>query len=503
MTDADTIVLPRLGSPEATEDPWGEGHGEASGELADATGRWRLAVWLVPALLMSVLGVVRAGVPGLGMAELATWGGVASPWRDTLSTLRWDDAAPYHLLVRAWAELFGTSDLALRGPSVLAMAIAAALVAVMAARMFAPGTGILAGVLFALLPTSARYAQEAQPYALTLLAAVLATWLLQSAVDRPRLWRFGLYAATVALLGLCNVVALLLLVGHGWTVLAFRRPAALRWLAAALVGALPAAGLLWPATQSGVRLAQAAHPSLSALAATPGTLFGVTALGVVLLVLALLSLPLRYPAAVFTAWAVVPPLVLLLVAQAAPIWRPEFMLFTLPAWATLGAAALARVRVRWSAGVLVAIAVLGTPTQLAVRSPDGHQQATRQLAEIIEGRLQPGDGVVYATAGREAASVARNVVAHYLPADRRPRDVLATGPRRVDGRRPVVECADVAGCLGDTRRLWVVRLDEQVDPVQAVGGVKEQLLRTRYRVAQVWRPAGLTLALLVDERTDL
>ncbi|WP_433528116.1 glycosyltransferase family 39 protein [Micromonospora sp. CA-263727] len=366
MKDADTMVLPRLGSPEASdEDPWGEGHGVAPGRPVTDTPWWRVAAWLVPALLMGALGVLGAGASGLRVAELATWGRVAPSWPDNWSALVRGDLAvtPYHLLVRAWAEVFGTSDLALRGPSILAMTAAAALVGALASRMFTPGTGLLAGVLFALLPTAARYAQEAQPYALTLLAAVLATWLLRSAADRPSAGRFAGYGASVVLLGLCDVVALLLLVGHGWTVFAFRRDVAVRWLVAGCVGALPAAGVLGHAVQQGGRLAQLSNPSLNALAATPRELFGVTVLGAVLLALALFSLPLRYPAALYTAWAVVPPLGLLLVAQATPIWLPQLLLFTLPAWATLGAAALIRVRARWSVGVLAAIAAVGVPVQ--------------------------------------------------------------------------------------------------------------------------------------------
>ncbi|MFI7078368.1 glycosyltransferase family 39 protein [Micromonospora sp. NPDC049903] len=506
MRDADTIVLPRLASPEASdEDPWGEGRDGGPVRPVTDTRWWRVAAWLLPALLMGALGTVRAGAPGLRLEELATWGSAASSWRDTWSLLRSIDVTvvPYHLLVRGWSEVFGTSDLALRGPSILAMTGAAALVGAMASRLFTPGTGVLAGVVFALLPTSARYAQEAQPYALTLLAAVLASWLLQSAVDRPRFGRLALYAGSVVVLGLCNVIALLLLVGHGWTVFAFRRAVTGRWLVAAGVGVLPAAGLLWHAIVQGGRLPRLSSPSLDALAATPRELFGVTALGVVLLALALFSLPMRYPAAIYTTWAVVPPLGLLIVAQVAPVWLPQFMLFTLPAWATLGAAALARVRLRWAAGVVAAIAVIGAPIQVAGREPDGHEQATRQLAEIIDRRLQPGDGVVYESADPEGGWVGRHVVAHYLPADRRPQDVLAAGPRHLRSRLPVAECADVAGCLTGTRRLWVVRLGERTDPVHALGGAKEQLLRTRYQVAQVWRPTGLTLALLVSERDQL
>ncbi|MEU4482260.1 glycosyltransferase family 39 protein [Micromonospora sp. NPDC023966] len=489
MMDADTMILPRLGPGEIrVEDPWGE-DGALGARVRThrppADLRWRHAAWLLPALLAGVLGVVGAGTPGLRLAELATWRAATSPWSDGLPG--GDVAlAPYHLLMRAWVAVFGASDLALRVPSLLAVTAAAALVGALAARMFAPGTGVLAGLIFALLPSVTRYAQEAQPYALALFAAVLATWLLLPALDRPSLRRLAPYAGAVVLLGLCHAVALLLLVGHGWVVLAFRRGAAGRWLAAATLGVLPAAALLWSGVRAGGQLAPAARPDPAALAATPGELFGVAALGAVLLGLALFSLPLRHAAAVCTAWAVVPPLGLLLVAQATPVWSPASLLFTVPAWAALAAVALSRVRARWWVGVLAALALIGAPTQAAVRAPDGHGQATREVAGIVGARRLPGDGVVYGDAD------ARTLVARYLPADRRPADVFAAAPPQ-----------DCAGCLRGVRRLWVIRPGDRRDPVPPLGGATERLLRTGYRMAQVWHPTGFTLALLVDERTTL
>ncbi|MFD2765514.1 glycosyltransferase family 39 protein [Micromonospora eburnea] len=342
MNDAETMVLPRLGPAEASlEDPWGEGGGTVPDRPPSAAPGWRLAAWLVPALMMAAISLLGAGGPGPRAGEEASWRAATSPWRDILHP---GDAAvaPYHLLIRASAELFGASEPALRGPSVLAMAAAAALVAAAATRAFGPGTGLLAGAIFALLPTSARYAQQAQPYALALFAAVLATSLLVPALDRPAKRRLALYAGSVVALGLCHVVALLLLVGHGWTVLAFRREAAARWLAAATAGVLPAAVLLWFDRRPGAWLGPVAEPNLRALADLPGQLFGHAALGAVLLGLALFSLPLRRSAAVYSAWAALPPLALLVTAQATPIWEPRYLLFTLPAWATLGAVALAR-----------------------------------------------------------------------------------------------------------------------------------------------------------------
>ncbi|MEU8262582.1 glycosyltransferase family 39 protein [Micromonospora sp. NPDC048999] len=346
MNDAETMVLPRLGPAAASvEDPWGEGRAVAPGRPPAVVPARRFAAWLVPALMMAMVSVARAGGPVPRAEEAAAWRAATSSWRDILHS---GDVtgAPYHLLIRAWAEAFGTSAHALRAPSVLAMTAAAALVAATATRMFGPGTGLLAGAIFAVLPTSARYAQQAQPYALTLLAAVLATWLFGSVVERPTPRRLVGYGSAVVLLGLCHVVALLLLAGHGWTVFAFRRKAAARWLVVVAAGVLPAAALLWSAAKHGTWIGPVSQPSPQLLAELPGQLFGRTAVGAVLLGLALFSLPLRYRTAIHSASAVVPPLALLLVAQATPIWEPRYLLFTLPAWATLGAVALARLSAR-------------------------------------------------------------------------------------------------------------------------------------------------------------
>lgn len=389
MKDADTMVLPRLGPGEnGVEDPWDDDvaprGGPAPGQPGSGRRRWQVAAWLVPALLMGVLGAVRPGWTGRRAEELPAWRAAVAPWPDDWTALYRgaDVVTPYHLLIRAWAGLFGTSELALRVPSLLAMTAAAALVGAVAARVFTPGAGVLAGVLLALLPTAARAAGEAQPYPLVLFAAVLATGALLSVLDRPGRWRFAGYGGAVLALGLSHPVALLLLGAHGWTVFALRRRLAGRWLVAASLGALPGAALLWLTIRNGGRLGPLARPGLDALAAAPGALFGVAALGAVLLGLALFSLPLRYPGAVFTAWAVLPPLLMLLVARAIPAWSAPGLLFTLPAWATLAAAALSRIRARWSVPVLAVIALIGAPAPPTGRPGDGPGQAAGHSAGV-------------------------------------------------------------------------------------------------------------------------
>ncbi|MEU9512377.1 glycosyltransferase family 39 protein [Micromonospora sp. NPDC048169] len=367
MMDADTMVLPRLGDA-PVEDPWGEDRPRRATPRSATAAQawWRIAAWLVPAALMGALGAVRITASGPSAGELVTRSAVTSPRPGVGAALTGDDVAlaPYHLLMRGWAELAGVADLALRVPSLLAMAGAAALVGALAARIATPAAGRPAGVFFAVLPTSIRYAREAQPYALAVLAAVLATWLLLPALDRPRPRRLVPYAGAVLLLGLCQPVALLLLAGHGWVVLAFRRRAAVRWLAAVAAGLLPVAALLAVGLRAGGHLASGVRPGAAVLAATPGDLFGVAALGGVLAGLALFSLPLRYAAAACTAWALVPALGLLALAQVVPVWSAVNLLFTVPAWAVLAGVALSRARAAGTLAVPALVALLAVAAQL-------------------------------------------------------------------------------------------------------------------------------------------
>jgi mannosyltransferase len=175
----------------------------------------------------------------------------------------------------------------------------------------------------------------------------------------------------------------------------------------------------------------------------------------------------------------------------------RYLLFTLPAWALLAAVALGRGRVVWTVLALIAVAGLAVPDQLAIRASNGHGEDTRQLADIITAQAQPSDGVVYGMTDAGGNWVGRDTVAHYVPADRRPKDVLLTQPERTGGQLAAVECADVVKCLGNTPRLWVVRLGNLQDPLSGLDGQKEPVLRARYQVIQAWHPEGLTLALVV------
>ncbi|HEY3481332.1 MAG TPA: glycosyltransferase family 39 protein, partial [Streptomyces sp.] len=143
--------------------------------------------WLLPTLLAGCLGLIRVGWPALWEDELATWGMVTIPWRQAVPVLQHTDATlgGYYALMHVWVSVLGDSDVMLRLPSVLAMAGAAGLTARIGTRLATPRVGLLSGLVFAVLPATSRYGQEARPYALVVLAAVLCTLALVHVLDRP------------------------------------------------------------------------------------------------------------------------------------------------------------------------------------------------------------------------------------------------------------------------------------------------------------------------------
>jgi mannosyltransferase len=465
--------------------------------------------WLLPTLVAGCVGLIRIGWPALWADELATWGMVTTPWDRAWPVLQHTDATlgAYYAAMHVWVSVLGDSDVMLRLPSVLAMAGAAGLTARIGTRLATPRVGLLSGLVFALLPATSRYGQEARPYAPVVFAAALSTLALVHVLDRPRRRALAGYALAVALLGLLHVIALLLIPAHALVVLAVRRSAIRPWLVAAGIGMLPALPVLYLGSKQTAQVSWIETPTSSSLTAFPATLLG-TAVGAgMVLALAMFAVSTRYPTVLYTSWAVTPLVCLFAVSQLTALWLPRYLLFTTPAWALLAGTALGRVRLVRGVAGLVVVAAVGVTGQLTVREADGHLQATREAAGLISDRMKPGDAIVYSTrdggAGVYGTSdrVGRDLVAHYIPADRRPADVLQVAPQRTAGRVTAVECTNVASCLRGRKRVWVQRLGHQTDPLQNLGGAKGSVLRNQYYVSAVWYPRGLTVALILPKPT--
>lgn len=357
-------------------------------------------VLLVPALIMLVIGGWDLGTPSYWRDEAGTLDALARSVPALLRMLTNVDAVHgvYYLLVWPIVHIFGTSEVVLRLASLLAVTAAAIGVAALGRRLHSPRVGLLAGLVFAVLPGVSRYAQEGRSYALVLACAVLASYLLVRVVDEPsRRWFLG-YGCAVAALGLLNLFGLLLLVGHAVFLLACHRTLLCRWLIVAALGCLPVLPVAVLAWQERGQLGWLSAPDTSA----PGELIVWLAgsIGSVVLVSVLIGLGLRSQTAAAIAWLalpwlIAPPALLSAAAFAIPVYLQRYVAYCLPALALSVGVGLAGIALAPRVIALLLIAGLGLPIQLAQRQIDGHGDDIRAAADIIAARERPGDGVLY------------------------------------------------------------------------------------------------------------
>ena len=106
----------------------------------------------------------------------------------------------YYTMLWGVTQLLGTSEVILRLPSLLSMLAVAFLLYRFAGRLFGQGAAIVALAMFVVYPNVGIYAADARPYALALLATLVATILLESwlrTLDLTHAAFFGLAAAAV------------------------------------------------------------------------------------------------------------------------------------------------------------------------------------------------------------------------------------------------------------------------------------------------------------------
>ncbi|GLY03495.1 MULTISPECIES: glycosyltransferase family 39 protein [Actinoplanes] len=312
---------------------------------------WTVAPFLVPTVVTAAIALIGVTGPALAPAEIPVPGGPAA----ILERFRDDDAvdALHHVFLHYWSPVAGDSLLLLRLPSVVAMAIGAGLAGELGRRLLAPGTGLLAGLLLAVLPTVGRYAQEATPYAFAFLTATAATLQLYRTLDRPGAGRWTGYGLLVCLTALLHVAALLMLAGHAYTIYSrwrlSREQALFWWFPVTVLSLVPPAPLIsLAARQHADQLGWHPHPVWDLARAAPealtGSLGGLIVIG--------LAFAARWPDRALirelAALALVPPLALIIASflLATPVWHPRHVLLALVPLTLCAAAALRGLRLR-------------------------------------------------------------------------------------------------------------------------------------------------------------
>ena len=390
--------------------------------------------WAGPVVVAAALGLYEIGVPQLWRDELATWSAASRSAPQLWAMLHNIDAVLgiYYFGLHLWMAVFGDSATAMRLPSVIAMAGAAGVVALIGRRLGGGVAGLASGLVFALIPSVSRYAQEARPYAFATFFAALATLMFLRAMERPNWSRWAIYAVVLAAAGGANLIAVCVAAGHLIVVLwdFFQRTVRVggdgteesgkalpgrrlapegtplllvrRFVVALIAGAILVSPLVIEGhSQQGWQIGSQATPHVADLLGLSGDLWQElfasvpVAAGVMLLTLvALVVAPdaRRRSFAVYAlAFAIVPVAAVWLISRGpTSYWTFRYMLFTISGWsvgAGLGIAflaerfkraKLARVtgavspRFALAAVLVVVVGLLGIHDQQAIRQNEAH-----------------------------------------------------------------------------------------------------------------------------------
>lgn len=230
---------------------------------AVATRRVRASRWQAPALVAMLglaVSVIGSWIPSVWYDEAATISSSTRSWAQLSAEIGTVDLvhALYYSGMHVWFDLVGYTPVTLRFPSALAIAGAAALVVVLGRQLGRARLGVIAGIVFCLLPRTTWAGGEGRSYAITAMLAIGLTVLLMAAQHGGRRLLWIAYGALAVVSILTFVYLAFIVAAHAVTMLWWMRrgrlalPVARAWLVSAgLAAALTAPFVLAVSRQSG------------------------------------------------------------------------------------------------------------------------------------------------------------------------------------------------------------------------------------------------------------
>lgn len=448
------VQKPPAGSGGTTQ-PAGATESDGTAAPASQAGGWhtraaRYAPVLAAAAVMTgfgLWGLARDGA--MGNDEVISRWAALLPLGKLVHLVRHVDAVHglYYLLLHGWMVV-GTSPTAMRVPSVLITAVAAALLVIIGRRLTGSAwPGLFAGLIMAITPVISYYAQTARSYAFVLTCVLAETLVLLYALRAEAArapgkhiarWWVG-YGVLVVLAGYLNEMSLLALAAHGVTVLLARygRRVFAHWAATAAVSTVLVIPLLYVSVREANALSWVKRPGLADLYTLYHNYFGATFWAPLLLAVCAAA-ALLPPRGAWRAGGTVPqdgeqpavawwrsggvslqsvafpllvlPAALLLIESVVgpPLYVDRYVLYGETGAALLAGAGLCRIgrwlaqatrqpRVLWVPGVAVIACalVLQITPQHRVRTPGSRLFNFGGPAFYIGAHARPGDGVLF------------------------------------------------------------------------------------------------------------
>jgi mannosyltransferase len=427
--------------------------------------RMRLAAPLLVGSLGLAISLAGSTVPSVWYDEAATITAATRDWGQLWAMVAHVDAvhAAYYAIMHVVFDVVGYSPLSLRAPSAVAIGVAAALIVVLARLFDRPRLGVLAGIVFCLLPRTLWAGAEGRSYALTATLALVMTVLFVLATRSGSRAHWSLYALAVVASCLVFVYLVLIVLAHAmtlaWWLVASRRaalPAVWRWLGwTALTAVVVVPFVLFVAGQSGQvnwidppgsGIRRQIFRTQWFMFDRPFAVVGwvLVAVGAVVLVRRSRALSL---AAVALPLLVVPTLALLVVSVTyIPVYTPRYLTMCLPFVALAMGAAVDAVRPRLLALVpIVALVALAIPQFTEFRAPEAKDHSSwAEVADTIAADRaalgSPSTAIIYGTVKRHLTATSRVIAYAYPEAFRDTIDVTIDEP------------------AGETGRLWETRI---------------------------------------------
>ncbi|MFE2436099.1 glycosyltransferase family 39 protein [Streptomyces sp. NPDC059409] len=369
---------------------------------------------LLPAVTVTVLGLWGLGRQGsLWQDEAVTYDMAHRSPEVLWATLGGADAVHglYYFFMHAVFACWEGGVIALRLPSVLAMALAAWGVGLLGRWLAGPVAGAMTGLIFALWPTVQRYTQEGRSYALVTAAVIWATvCLVKALVSSGRRWwvAYALLSATACLL---HEFTMLALVAHGVTLAWMKAPRSTVRGWAIVCGCILVimAPLVWVSLG---QVEQVAWIEVSLAGDLTGYLLlaGVGLLGHMLVRRRAGIGPRPQATHRVTADRAAVPLVvltpglLLLVSLVKPLYVDRYVLYSLAGVCVLAGAACTNiwqeVRQRPARAGLAAVTGLATvtllvPVGLHLRSASSRSDDATAVTTVVRDLGAPGDPVIF------------------------------------------------------------------------------------------------------------
>lgn len=459
-------------------------------------GGWASFFILAAALVITM---AWSWVPSFWYDEAATLQLARLPLPEFVGFVRQRDAVHglYAFVMHGWIHVFGESEFSVRFPSALAVAVGAAGVFHLGRRWFGAAAGVLAAVIFVVLPRMTTQGVEARSYAIATATLIVAAVLVAAARERGGwvLWVAVAGAATAAVwmfaYALFALPALALLADDT------ELPGRTRVLRASTVLVIPgilAAPLVLTMIAQRGQVAWLAGQDVNPYTVLIEPLFGSAfwvligwALVCAVAVRAGRRVTLSRPVVSLLVWLCLPGTVLVILSLAGtPVFAPRYLTMCAPALALLGGSLIGTARRRVVIAACAIVCVLSVPHYVASRLPTAKPGATdlRAAASFIAAHARPGDAFLLEASG---------------PGGTRPRVAIAAYPHAFAGLRDIAFASSYAdtGTYSDALAeptfsevaidadIWVVTRDRSA--------FAQQLAEHGYAQASVRGFGGLTV----------